>query len=76
MLRIKWQEKKTNDVVWNKVTEILGERPESAMETVKRRKLKFYGHQMRKTNGDGQDTDRRESRWQQGKRKTKKTMGG
>ena len=48
MLRIKWQEKKTNDFVWNKVTEILGERPESVVETVKRRKLKYYGHQMRK----------------------------
>ena len=48
MLRIKWQEKKTNDFVWNKETEILGERPESVMETVKRRKLKYYGHQMRK----------------------------
>ena len=58
--------------VWNKVTEILGERPESMMETVKRRKLKYYGYQMRKTNGDGQDTDRRQSRWQQGRGKPRK----
>ena len=30
------------------MTEILGEIPESEVETVKRRKLKFYGHQTRK----------------------------
>ena len=47
MLRITWQEKKSNEFVWRKVTEILGERPESVIETEKRRKLKFYGHQMR-----------------------------
>ena len=48
MLRITWQEKKSNEFLWRKVTEILGERPESVIETVKRRKLKYYGHQMRR----------------------------
>ena len=48
MLKITWKEKKTNDFVWRRVTEILGKRPESIEEIIKRRKLKFYGHQIRK----------------------------
>ena len=48
MLHIPWKEKKTNAFVWRKMTEILGEKPESVEEIIKRRKLKYYGHQMRK----------------------------
>ena len=48
MMKISWQERKTNEFVWNKVTETLGGRPESITETVKKRKLKYFGHQMRK----------------------------
>eukprot|EP00794_Sanderia_malayensis_P016388 gene16388-biopygen12078 len=48
MLKITWREKKTNEFVWRKVTEVLGERPESVVEIIKRRKLKYYGHQTRK----------------------------
>ena len=75
MWRIKWQEKKTSDFVKNKVTEIQGEKPESVVETAKRRKAEVLRTPDEKTNVDGQDADRRQSRGQQGKRKTKKTMG-
>ena len=42
------KDKKTNEQVWREVTEIFGERPETIVETIKRRKLKYYGHQTRK----------------------------
>ena len=42
MLKITQREKKTNKFLWKKVTEALGERPESAAETIKRRTLKYY----------------------------------
>ena len=48
MLKITWREKRTNEFVWRKVTDVLGERPESVVEVIKRRKLKYYGHQTRK----------------------------
>ena len=48
MLKIKWQERKTNEFVWSKVQEILEGRPETIIEVIKRRKLKYYGHQMRR----------------------------
>ena len=48
MLKIRWKEKKANDYVQRKVAEILGKKPESVEEIIKRRKLKYYGHQMRK----------------------------
>ena len=48
MLKITWKERKTNEYVWNKVTEILGERPEPVMDVIMRRKLKYFGHQVRR----------------------------
>ena len=43
---------KTKEYVWNKATEILGDRQEAAMEIITRRKLKYFGHQLRR-NGMG-----------------------
>ena len=37
-----------NEYVWNKVTEILGERSEPVMDVIMRRKLKHFGHQVRR----------------------------
>ena len=48
MLKITWREKRTNEFVWRKATEVSGERPESVEEITKRRTLKYYGHQTRK----------------------------
>ena len=48
MLNITWKERKTNEFVWEKLTEILGGRPESIIDIIKKRKLKYFGHQIRK----------------------------
>ena len=48
MLKITWKERRTNEYVWNKVTEILGERPEPVMGVIMMRKLKYFGHRVRR----------------------------
>ena len=48
ILKITWRKKVTDEFLWRKVIELLGERPESVLETIKRRKLKFYRYQPRK----------------------------
>lgn len=47
-MNITWRRKKTNELALKKVTEILNERQESVVETIKGRKLEYYGHQTRK----------------------------
>ena len=48
LLNIILREKKTNECVMERVIELKGGRPESVEEIVKRRKLKYFGHQIRK----------------------------
>ncbi|KAG1682135.1 Calcium-activated chloride channel regulator 4A [Nymphon striatum] len=47
MLGISWKEKKTNEWVRNKVKIICGSELESVMDTMKRRKFKYFGHMVR-----------------------------
>ena len=39
---------KKKEYAWKEVTEILGERPDPRMEIIMGRKLKYFGHQVRK----------------------------
>ena len=61
-------EKNTKEFVRRTVTEILGERP-PRVETTKRRKLKYYGHQNNKvlTEGRGEGSRGREDEEGNGK---------
>ncbi|KAG1714260.1 Protein ABHD11 [Nymphon striatum] len=47
MLGISWKEKKTNEWVRNEVKRICGSELESVMDTMKRRKFKYFGHMVR-----------------------------
>ena len=54
LFNITWREKKTSEFVMERVTELIGGRPKSVEDIVKRRKLKYFGHQIRK-DGKGND---------------------
>ena len=48
-MNISWKDKKTNEYVREKVKEALGQRDiPGLVEIIKKRKLKYFGHQMRK----------------------------
>ncbi|KAG1657447.1 hypothetical protein GQR58_023353 [Nymphon striatum] len=47
MLGISWKEKKTNEWIRNEVKRICGSELESVMDTMKRRKSKYFGHMVR-----------------------------
>ncbi|KAG1712187.1 Conserved oligomeric Golgi complex subunit 6 [Nymphon striatum] len=47
MLGISWKEKKTNKWVRNEVKRICGSELESVIDTMKRRKFKYFGHMVR-----------------------------
>eukprot|EP00795_Rhopilema_esculentum_P001897 gene1897-biopygen10425 len=49
LLGVPWKEHKTNDYIWEWVASIFnGKRLERLMEVVQRRKLGFFGHQVRR----------------------------
>ena len=49
LLGINWKQRKTNEYIWQKVVEENGGNdPERLMEVIKKRKLKFFGHQSRR----------------------------
>lgn len=48
LLGISWKDKKTNEWVMARVTEVYGQELEGFAEMVKKRKLKFYGHEVRR----------------------------
>ena len=48
LLGIYWKEKKTNEWVLQEVRRICGQELEGFVEIVKKRKLKLYGHEMRR----------------------------
>eukprot|EP00794_Sanderia_malayensis_P002663 gene2663-biopygen2205 len=48
LLGIPWKDKKTNEWVMARVTEVYGQELEGFAEMVKKRKLKFYGHEVRR----------------------------
>ena len=49
IMNISWKDKKTNEYVREKVKEALGQRDiPGLVEIIKTRKLKYFGHQMRK----------------------------
>ena len=48
ILGISWKEKKTNEWVRSKVRRIYGFKKENFIDTVKRRKFKFFGHVVRR----------------------------
>ena len=48
LLGISWKEKKTNEWVLQEVRRICGQALEGFVEIVKKRKLKLYGHEMRR----------------------------
>ena len=48
LLGISWKEKKTNEWVLQEVRRICGQELEGFVEIVKKRKLKLYGHEMRR----------------------------
>ena len=43
-----WKEKRIKEYVWNKVTKIYGDRPEQIIEIIMRRKLRYFGHKVRR----------------------------
>ena len=51
LLGISWRERRSNDYVWTKIMEIFQnehQKPEAVMQTVTKRKLTFFGHQVRR----------------------------
>jgi len=51
LLGITWRERQTNGYVWNKIIEHFTtekDRPEPFMRTIAKRKLQFFGHQVRR----------------------------
>ena len=49
LLGVSWKEHKTNDYIWERIDNIFnGKRPERLMQIVQRRKLVFFGHQVRR----------------------------
>ena len=47
LLGITWKDRKTNEYVMTKIQEICGFMPEGVVEMVKKKKLKYFGHQIR-----------------------------
>ena len=48
LLGITWKERRTNDYVWKKVREVMGDsEPERLKHVVQKRKMKFFGHHVR-----------------------------
>ena len=48
LLRIAWKEKKKNEWVKKKIVEVCGFEPKGVLEIVKTRKLKYFGHLVRR----------------------------